>query len=154
QLLLRPGILKGFSKNHEAGFLYGYIYTDDVKENRPTLQLTDVFLQSPSNVISLRNRLEFRIREDQDARSIRYRAALRWQHNISEVLGLVLWDEPFLNITNEKWTGDRVFERNRLFLGSSIKFDVIRLEAGYMNQFTPRKDTSIIEHILTFYLFY
>ena len=60
----------------------------------------------------------------------------------------------FLNITNESWTGNRTFERNRAFIGTRSKLNELSYEIGYMNQYVPRKELSTMEHILTLYLFF
>lgn len=145
QLLLRAGVLKSLNENSEIGLIYGHIQTDDLREHRPTLQYNYTF----SSSLLLRNRIEYRKLENNDAVSGRYRAMIRYQNG-----SLVIWEEPFLTFTNEDWTGNRIFERNRFFVGSSLKLAETKLEIGYMNQFTPRSGTSTIEHILTLYLFY
>lgn len=154
QLLLRPGLLYKFSDKLEGGILYAYVETGRIQENRPTLQLVQLLKDSSESKWSLRHRMEFRLREDVDADSLRYRALLRFQKNLSEDLSVILWDEPFLNATNEDWTGNRIFERNRAFIGMGFKFLKVSAEIGYMNQFTPRTERDIHEHILTTYFFY
>jgi hypothetical protein len=154
QLMIRPGLLMKFSEKLEGGILYGFIETERLKEHRPTLQLVQTFSNTISGSLSLRNRLEFRQREDLEAQSIRYRGAFRFQHNLDPVKSFIAWEEPFFNLTREDWSGDRLFERNRIFAGMGFKFMKMRLEAGYMNQYTPRQASELIEHILTLYLFY
>lgn len=154
QLLMRWGILQKLSDKDEIGLIYAYIYNDDIKENRPTFQYTRTFIKNDLNFISLRNRLEYRKREDQDAVSGRFRMALRGQRFINQKYSLILWDEPFFNLTHEDWTGNRFLERNRLFFGAGINFDGLNFEVGYMNQLTPRSNRDIIEHIITLYAFF
>lgn len=154
QLLLRPGLLYKLNKDLETGLLYGFIETDRQREHRPTLQLTQTFTSTTFENLSLRNRLEFRKLEAQDALSIRYRGSLRYQRKVASSKSLVIWEEPFLNLTHEEWTGERIFERNRFFAGIGIEYLKTRMEIGYLNQFIPRSDRDITEHILTLYLFY
>lgn len=154
QLLMRWGILKKLSDKDEIGLIYGYIYNDDLKENRPTFQYTRTFIKNDQHVVSLRNRLEYRKREEQDAVSGRLRLSLRGQKFIDQTYSVILWDEPFINLTHEDWTGDRLLERNRIFLGAGINCDGVNFEVGYMNQFTPRTNRDTIEHILTLYAFF
>lgn len=154
QLMIRPGLLYRIDEKLEAGILYGFIQTGNQKEHRPTLQLNQIFSKNSGHVFSLRNRLEFRQREELEAQSIRYRSAFRFQHNLENRKSLIAWDEPFFNFTREDWTGQRFFERNRIFLGMGFEFLKMRLEAGYMNQYTPRTDRDVSEHILTAYFFY
>lgn len=154
QLLLRWGILKKISDKDEVGLLYGYIITDDVKENRPTIQYSRTFFENQKHALSLRNRLEYRKREDQKAISARFRTSIRYLKKIDPKFSLIVWDEPFLNLTNEEWTGNRLIERNRFFVGTGINLQETSLEIGYMHQFTPLHDRDTIDHILTLYFFY
>lgn len=149
QILLRTGLLKSFDDKNEAGLMYGYILTGDVREHRPTFQYGITFFKSGASTLSLRNRFEYRKLEDNNTVSGRYRAALRYQWD-----SYIVWDEPFLNITHEDWTGNRLVERNRFFIGKSFKVQEMNLEAGYMNQYVPRSSRTTYEHILTLYLFY
>lgn len=154
QLLMRWGLLKKISDADEFGFIYGYIYNDNIKENRPTFQHTHTFLRNERSLINLRNRLEYRKREDQDAASGRLRTSLRGQVFLNPIYSLIIWDEPFLNLTHETWTGNRFLERNRLFIGSGVNLDGINFEIGYLNQFVPRKNQDTVEHILTLYFLF
>ena len=149
QILLRTGLLKTLDDKNEAALMYGYIITGDVREHRPTLQYAHTFFKNETSTLSLRNRFEYRKLENNDTVSGRYRAALRYQKG-----SYIIWDEPFLNITHEDWTGNRLVERNRFFVGKSFKFQEMNLEAGYMNQYVPRSSRTTSEHILTLYLFY
>lgn len=149
QILLRTGLLKSFDDKNEAGLIYGYILTDDVREHRPTFQYSHTFFRNEDSVLSIRNRFEYRKQENNKTVSGRYRGALRYQKG-----AYIVWDEPFLNITHEDWTGNRLVERNRFFIGKSFKIQDMNLEAGYMNQYAPRTSRSTYEHILTLYLFY
>lgn len=149
QLLLRTGVLRKLDDKNEVGLLYGYIQTGDVNEHRPTLQYSHTFFKDEASSLSLRNRLEYRKQEGNETVSGRYRGSLRYQRH-----SYIIWDEPFLNITHEDWTGDRIFERNRFFVGHASKFEKMNLEVGYMNQYTPRSDRTTVEHILVLYLFY
>ena len=153
QTLNRFGILRNIYLNQEIGFLFAYIQTGLVKEYRPTFHHT--FKKSWfENNFSIRNRLEIRDIENNESDSLRLRSQLRWSHPLIQKYNLVIWEEIFLNITNETWTGSRTFERNRAFLGTSIKLNELSFELGYMNQYVPRKELSTLEHILTFYLFF
>lgn len=154
QLLLRPGLLYKISDTLEAGILFAYVETGRIQENRPTLQLVQVLSADNVSRWSVRHRLEFRLREDTEADSVRYRSLVRFQKNLNADLSLIIWDEPFINVSNEEWSGDRIFERNRLFFGTGLKIARTILEIGYVNQFTPRRNRDIHEHILTGHIFY
>lgn len=153
QTLFRGGWLQKVSDSHEFGLLFGYIQTGLQKEYRPTLQhiyQSKVF--SETNW-SLRSRLELRDLENNSETSIRYRLMMRVQRPVSSDWSFVIWDEPFINITEEEWTGSRVFERNRFFVGFRFPYKSLTLETGYLNQYVPRKtDTS--EHLLVVYINY
>jgi hypothetical protein len=149
QLLLRGGLLKRLNEKNEVGLLYAYSETNETTEHRPTLQWSHTFLKDELTTVSLRNRLEYRKQEGNDTESARYRANLRYQR-----AQYIFWEELFLNVTREDWTGDRLVERNRFFIGPEIKFKGMNLEVGYMNQYTPREDRNTIEHILVVYLNY
>lgn len=149
QLLFRFGILKPLSKSFEAGLLYAYVQTNPLYEHRPTLQLNSTFFKQSHSSLTLRKRFEYRKLENSEAISGRFRASLRYQYK-----HFIVWEEPFINLTHETWTGERVFERNRFFVGRSFNVSLVNLEVGYLNQYVPRHERSLIEHVLVAYLFY
>jgi hypothetical protein len=69
-----------------------------------------------------RSRMEFRMLEDSPDDSLRFRYQLRGQQALTPLLDLVVWDEPFINLTKDEWTGERTFERNRFFIGTHLPF--------------------------------
>lgn len=154
QVLLRPGVLKKINDKNDIGFLIAFVEMNKVWETRPTFQYIYTFAKNDVHTISLRNRFEYRKREDQDAVSGRYRGLLRFQFSLENKKAFIIWDEPFLNMTNEDWTGNRIFERNRFFIGMGIPFLDTNFEVGYMNQYTPRDTRTTVEHIATVYYFY
>jgi hypothetical protein len=153
QTLNRFGPLKTLSEHHEVGALMVFVQGRTLREYRPTLQhvYKDRFGMS---AVSLRNRLEFRDVEDDDANAVRFRTQLRWSSPLTAIYDLVLWDEPFVNLTRETWTGNRFFERNRAFAGTRISFEKISFEVGYMNQYIPRTNRDLSEHILVLYTYF
>jgi Protein of unknown function (DUF2490) len=153
QVLNRFGLLRPLNAHHEIGLLFAYVQSNTAKEYRPTLQYT-YKSQLGLNSFALRNRLEFRELEEQEAKSIRWRTQLRWAQPLNEASDFVIWDEPFLTITHEDWTGNRVVERNRLFIGQKFKWPEFALEIGYLNQFIPRETKSIYEHSFVTYLIF
>ena len=102
----------------------------------------------------MRQRLELRDLENEDANSVRYRLLLNVARPLSEKYKAIIWNEAFLNVSNEEWSGARRFERNRAFAGVNVKFDQYSFDVGYMNQFIPRENPDVMEHILTWYIFY
>lgn len=149
QLLFRFGVLKPLSNRFEVGLLYAYVQTKPLYEHRPTLQMTSTFFKQSHSSLTLRKRLEYRKLENSEAISGRFRASLRYQYR-----HFIVWEEPFINLTHETWTGERVFERNRFFIGRSFNSSLINLEVGYLNQYVPRHRRSLMEHVLVAYLFY
>jgi hypothetical protein len=153
QTLFRGGWLEKVSENHEFGLLFGYIQTNLQKEYRPTLQhIYQSKIFSETN-LSLRSRLELRDLENNSDTSVRYRLMMRAQSPINSYLSFVLWDEPFINITDENWTGSRVFERNRFFAGFRFPYESLTIETGYLNQFVPR-EVEVSEHLFVVYVNY
>lgn len=159
QTLNRFGLLRSINKHHEIGLLFAFVQTGLMKEYRPAIQYL-YKNNGPVNSFSIRNRLEGRDIEDSksiagsDADSLRFRSQIRWAYTLSPVYDLVFWDEPFLNLTHEKWTGNRFIERNRVFLGTRVKSENISFEIGYMNQYIPRNTVSMSEHALVLYFFF
>lgn len=156
QTLFRGGLLYSPFKNHEFGLIMGYIETNlpnQTEEYRPTFQYIYQGLTLSSVNLLLRSRLELREIEENDDESLRYRLMLRTSTAINSNLDLVVWDEPFINLTKEQWTGNRAFDRNRLFVGLRKKFQNFSIETGYLNQFIPR-DSDISEHLFVFYVNY
>lgn len=153
QTLFRGGLLYNWDEDHEFGFLMAYVQSDLQKEYRPTLQYVLKKFNSGELPIVLRSRLEFRDLENLDDNSVRFRLMLRTEKKISDNVNLVFWDEPFLNLTRESWTGNQLFDRNRAFIGARKTFANFSVEAGYMNQFVPRA-TDLSEHLLVVYINY
>lgn len=153
QTLYRLGALKKLDERHEIGLIYGFVQTGVLKEHRPTLQHVQQYGELASMKFSGRSRMELRMLEDSPDDSLRFRYQLRGQKTLNPELDLVVWDEPFINLTKDDWTGERTMERNRFFLGTRIPVWGMHAEIGYLNQFVPRRK-DITEHILTLYLFY
>lgn len=164
QLLTRLGLLKSLNNSHEVGLIMGYIQTRasnvgavDSKEYRPTLQhVYNTALDE--HKLTFRSRLEWRDEEDRETNSIRYRLQNSYRYQISPTYSLLFWEEPFLNLSGEKWVGNRLVERNRLFIGMRLDQGTDhRFEIGYMNQYVPKKfanRTDVSEHVLVGYFFF
>jgi hypothetical protein len=155
QVLIRPGVLKKINDENEIGFLIAFSEIEKNWETRPTFQHAYTIIKNEPNTLSYRSRIEYRVREDQEAVSGRYRGQLKWHKSLESGNAFILWDELFLNITREDWTGDRLVERNRFFIGMGIPFvDKTNFEVGYMNQHTPRSDRTTIDHVLILFFYY
>jgi len=152
QTLFRFGPLKQINENHEIGLLMAFVQTGLIKEYRPTLQHMQQLSGRRNIKLSSRSRLEARFLEDSSDDSMRFRYLLRGQMSLNSSLSLILWDEAFINLTNDDWTGNRTVERNRLFVGFRIPITEMSIEIGYLNQHIYRR-SDLIEHALVFYLF-
>lgn len=153
QILYRTGLLAKINDNHGVGFLYAYIQGGNNKEHRWTLQHTQKYGEWIGANFSHRARVEARFLEDDSDDAARFRYLLRADKVISKY-NLVIWDEAFINLTDNAWTGSRTFDRNRFFLGLKHQFENFRVEWGYLNQFVPRETEDTIEHIVTLYAFF
>jgi len=159
QTLNRFGVLRTLSPKHEAGLLFAYVQTNQLsgtslREYRPTAQYVFKSVLGSIKDFSARARIEYRMLEDVSADSVRTRLLLRYGRKLSDATDFVFWEEPFVNVTREDWTGRRAFERNRAFMGVRQSFNGADVEVGYMNQFIPRTSRNMYEHILVAYLFY
>ena len=153
QTVIRAGVLRKLNDNHEVGLLFGYVQSNLTKEYRPTLQhiYQDSFFEKTS--FTFRSRLEFRDIEDNDKNSLRYRLMTRVVKPINDQFDFATSDEIFVNLTKEDWTGNRVFDRNRFFVGVVRKYENLSLETGYMNQYVPR-DRDTWNHLLVVNVYY
>ena len=148
QLLFRSGILYDFTKRHKLGFLFAFIASDNLDEHRFTLQHSQVYFKNENLKLSARSRIEARFFEDFPEDSSRFRYLLRFDYR-----KYIVWNEFFLNLKEDQFTGDRIFDRNRFFVGRKSKLFNSRIEYGYLNQYTPRDNVDTIEHLLVLYLF-
>ncbi|MFA5584861.1 MAG: DUF2490 domain-containing protein [Bacteriovoracaceae bacterium] len=150
QSLVRFGYLYNLDQSHQFGLLFAYADSDSLKEYRPTFQ-HQYFHQH----LTMRQRLEYRKVEEMAQDSWRYRLLLRSKVlSMSKELGMIVWNEVFINLGHEQWTGNRTFERNRFFFGPRHRFKNFDLEWGYLNQIIPRKGKESIEHLLVGYFYF
>lgn len=150
QTLVRFGYLHNLSPIHQLGLLFAYVDSDSLKEYRPTLQY-----QYFHRHLTMRQRLEYRNVENIDQDSWRYRFLLRSKSfNVGKHLQLIAWNEVFINLSHEQWSGKRTFERNRFFIGPRHQFKELSIEWGYLNQIVPRKNQEVIEHLLVGYFYF
>lgn len=154
QTLYRTGLLRQL-KNSEVGLLYAFIESGENKEHRLAFQHAKGHGTFSGFNLSHRMRLEFRSREDADNLAERFRYLLRGQGNLTKSLDSVIWNELFLNLRDGTDTGPTLVERNRFFLGIRKNIsDSFDMEIGYLNQYVPRTQGNIMEHILVTYMFF
>lgn len=154
QTLFRFDVLKSLSQAHEVGLLIGFVETSSLQEKRPTLQHVYMTNFAETNFISLRSRLELRDIEKNSDQSLRYRLQAGIRHVLSSQYSIVFSDEIFANMTREDWSGDRLIDRNRAFVGLRMDQTYGRWEVGYLNQYVPRSHGSIQEHVAVIYFFF
>ena len=154
QLLYRFGLLRTLNNEHEIGFLYAFIQSSQLKEHRLTLQHSQKYGEWGGFNFSSRARLEARFLEDSDDDASRFRFLIRKERSLNSDCSFVSWNEIFINITDDAWTGQRTFERNRLFVGLKSSVLNSKVEFGYLNQFVPRVSMDVFEHTLVAYLFF
>ncbi len=154
QVLYRGGVLRKVTEEHEVGLLYLFAQSDNIKEHRLTLQHASKYGEFLSGNFSARTRFEARKLEDNSNEAFRLRYLLRYDTKTFDNYNPIVWNEVFLNLNREEWTGDRFYERNRFFLGSNIEFESLRFEIGYLNQHVPRTKLTKMEHLITVYLFF
>ena len=144
QILYRTGILQTLNKNHNIGYLYGFIQSPISREHRLALQHSMKYSQSFSH----RVRLEFRDLEDNDDEAYRFRYLVRYSKE-----KLLIWNELFLNLKKTSWNGNKLTDRNRLFIGTHKKNEKFSYDIGYLNQFVDR-GVKNYQHQLVIYLFF
>ena len=66
----------------------------------------------------------------------------------------VSWNEVFLNLSDDGFSGNRFFDRNRFFLGLRKDFYDSFIEFGYLNQYATRSSGDLMEHLGVLYVFF
>lgn len=153
QFLYRTGLLQKKSETTSYGYLYGFITNNVINEHRLAFQHVQKYGSFSNYNLSHRLRLEHRMFENIDESINRFRYLLRAQQESKSKLGLVVWDELFVNLQESDLSGDTYFDRNRFFIGFSKKHHNARMEFGYLNQFVPRDNQDLSEHVLVLYIF-
>ncbi len=148
QTLLRAGV--GFEATRTGSLWLGYahIHTEPAgaARNRTEHRLWQQWLWSPRRSLAgfellARSRLEQRRFEDFDDTGWRARQFLRLARPLDAEghWSLVLWDELFVHLDDTDWGADRGLDQNRAFAGVARRLGpALRLEAGYLNQYTRR----------------
>lgn len=154
QTLFRTGLLKELRAKTEIGFLYAFIQSESNKEHRFALQHVQKYAELMRMNMSHRIRLEVRTIENSTNLPERFRYLLRLQQDTESKWNFVVWDEVFINLSQDEASQIETIERNRLFLGYRFsKLKDLKLELGYLNQYVPRKNKNLMEHILALYIF-
>lgn len=155
QSLVRTGLLMQVTESSNMGLLYAYIDSDPFKEHRITLQHVLIYGDYFNSTLSQRVRLEYRTLENNRNLPGRFRYSFRAEKTTSFKIKPFINNEVFLNLKNDEYFGNSIFDRNRLFIGGRYPFkENINIEVGYLNQYIHRPHRDLTEHILFFYLFY
>ncbi|NQZ02944.1 MAG: DUF2490 domain-containing protein [Bdellovibrionales bacterium] len=152
QILYRTGILQKISEKHQFGYLYAYIQSATLNEHRFAFQHVQKYGEVSDYSLSHRVRFEARFLEDNDDDAGRFRYLFRANQS-DKTNNVVFWNEVFINLTTDSWNGEQAFDRNRLFLGLRRKFFDSNIEFGYLNQYIPRYNRDISEHLFVIYFF-
>lgn len=156
QTLYRLGFLqKNLGEKHQLGYLYAFIQTSIIKEHRFTFQHVMKYGKFIGQSFAHRMRIEGRFPEKVIKNSVRLRYLIRADQQTDSKFKFVFWDELFINLTREFWTGNRSINANRLFVGLKRGIgEGNRVEFGYLNQFIPRNKIKVMQHLFVFYYFY
>lgn len=103
-----------------------------------------------------RTRFEQRFSEAGDDVALRLRQFVRANYRPSPDIpvGIALWDEVFIGLTENDWAAPQGFDQNRVFLGPFLQVDSwARLEAGYLFAFVDRAPVRTFAHVLAINLF-
>ncbi len=135
--------------NHRFGLLYGDFHSPNVVEHRFVLEHFQNWGKFSRFNFVTRARLEGRYLENSSDDSTRLRYFISILEKSDRPYNLFIWTEPFINLTDEAWTGNRTIERVRSFIGTRIKVAKVNLDVGYMNESIPRSSGDRVEHILS-----
>ncbi len=139
RVLIRPAVIFNLDSDQTlwAGVLDLADADFEMREFRPWQQYQRV--DRPEGVILLnRTRLEERIRQGESDLGIRIRHMLRTQIPIGDQKkwSVVVFDEIFLGLNENKSQPVRGFDQNRIFAGLRLELEhQLGLEFGYLNQY-------------------
>jgi len=103
-----------------------------------------------------RTRFEQRFSETGDDVALRLREFVRfnWQPSPDFPMGLAIWDEIFIGLTENDWSAPQGIDQNRIFVGPFLAMAPwARLEAGYLFVYLDRGTTDLYAHVLAVNLF-
>lgn len=132
-------------QNHPAG-------RESFEENRIVPQVIYKFDDIAGVKLQSRSRFEFRMREDFDDTSYRFREQIRASYPLAfnPKLSLVLFDELFLNVNDTNWNVRRGIDQNRVFAGVAYQTNSqTGFEFGYLNQYVNTRNIYRENHIVT-----
>lgn len=62
-----------------------------------------------------------------------------------------MWNEAFLNVSDESNNDQGLMERNRAFIGVQVPLGKTKIETGYLNQTVFRGVENVFEHLAVVY---
>ncbi len=156
-LMLRPAIFYKLSKQSSLWLGYAKVINHPSgaatrDENRFWQQFTYNFSALDQVSFQSRTRIEERDLESAQDQGYRLRQMLRASKPLSfnPAVAWVVWDEFFLNLNNTDWGARSGTDQNRLFLGTSWTINPqLKLEIGYLNQYTNTTTIDRVNHILS-----
>ncbi len=148
QILYRVGVLQKLTDYQGLGYLYAYIKSDNIKEHRYTVQHTFNYFYVEGLKLSHRVRLEARVLENSSDDAMRARLLVKLEDDFIGQWSWMSYNEIFVNLSDDVWTGERTFERNRFYLGVKKPYEEFTLNIGYVNQYVPRATQDTYEHNL------
>ncbi len=156
QLLIRPSLALTLFDQTVLSLGYAYVRTSPEEgeithEHRPWQQLAFP-IASQDGVFSLtgRTRFEQRFRDDGDDVGLRLRQQIRLTVPLAQGWQGVAWSEGFFNFNDTDWGARSGLDRWRNFAGVRIPLqDNVSLEPGYLNQFVNRRNTDLVDHVLS-----
>lgn len=151
QMLFRTGLHHAVGR-HEFAVLLGVIQNPGKLERRYAVQHVMPYFKTPEWDILHRMRVEWRDFAKNDNDALRFRFMLRASRVLGSVKALV-WNELFMNLSNESSVGQNFIERNRFFAGVELPVSA-RVEVGYLNQHAPRTRHSITDHLAVIYWYF
>jgi hypothetical protein len=157
-LIVRPAI--GVTPTRWLVLHQGYAWVpafsadSTVNEHRSWQQMIFKGTTPTGFALQSRTRFEQRFRAQGNVGfRIRQFARLGWQPNPDSPLGVVVWDELFVQLNDTDWGASSGFDQNRIFAGGFFRTSAhTRLEAGYLRADLDRGGPQQ-QHVLSVTLF-
>ncbi len=162
-VLLRPGV--GFAITPWLSVWAGYAWIPTFDDATSTIThehriwqqaILSPRLEALGLAFQSRTRLEQRFSELGGDVALRVRQFVRanWQPSPDFPMGIAVWDELFVGLTQPDWGAPQGIDQNRLFVGPFLQMAPwARLEAGYAFVYLDRGDRDLYAHVLAVNLF-
>lgn len=144
-LFIRPSLYYKFENRFRVAIGYDMIptYPDSDPlffEQRFWPQIQKSYSPNKSSDITLRTRMEYRIRNIERSSAIRFRQRVELAYQLSQTGWIIdVFDELFLGLKKPTWVTQRTVDQNRIFIGFAKKINrYIQLDFGYLSIYRPR----------------